>query len=299
MKQARGARLGQHFLKNFAYAAKLAHSAGIKDGDTVLEIGPGKGILTEALLKTGARVVAIEKDEALVQILSEKFTEEVSQGRLEIVTGDVRNVVVAQKAGKTMLDARRGESDARVVLNGTMSATQRLRNNADSIVLPADYVLAANIPYYITGEIIRKFLTAEHQPRRVALLVQKEVAERIVSNKESILSLSVKAYGTPKIIARVNRKHFSPPPAVDSAILVIENISRDFFAGVSEERFFAVVRAGFSSKRKFLSNNLGIKYQVSGVRKAFELCGVSETARAEDVGLAQWKCLTSNLIPKT
>ncbi len=251
MKTRKGARLGQHFLKNAAYARTLAHAAGIKAGDTVIEIGPGKGMLTKALLESGARVIAIEKDEALAEVLRGRFPQEIARNELQIIVGDARDFMPQEK----------------------------------------EYIVAANIPYYITGEIIRKFLTAENPPRTMALLVQKEVAQRIVAKKESILSLSVKAYGTPRIAARVNRKHFSPPPSVDSAILVIENISKTFFDDISEEDFFTIVRAGFASKRKMLKNNLGSRFQVSGFREAFKVCGISETARAEDVRLDQWKCL--------
>lgn len=251
----KGARLGQHFLKNFAYAAKLAHAAGITPGDTVLEIGSGKGVLTKALLAQGCRVVAIEKDEMLVNVLREKFSDAVKSGTLEVIAEDVR----------------------------------------DFIPREGDYIVAANIPYYITGEIIRKFLTAQHQPRTIALLVQKEVAQRIVSKKESILSLSVKAYGTPKIVARVNRKHFSPSPSVDSAILVIENISKRFFGDILEEQFFKVVRAGFASKRKMLAGNLSRMFDKEKVAAAFATCGIPDTARAEEVALTKWKSLSAVL----
>ncbi len=253
----KGARLGQHFLKNFAYAGKLAAAAGVAQGDTVLEIGPGKGVLTKALLHTGAHVIAIEKDPMLVRILQEKFAEEIAEGRLEIREGDIRDF--------------------------------------DPRTITGDYVLAANIPYYITGEIIRAFLTTDHQPRTMVLLVQKEVAERIISAKESILSLSVKAYGRPRIAARVNRKHFSPPPSVDSAILAIEDTSKTFFDGISEEQFFKVVRGGFASKRKMLAGNLTRVFAKEKVSAAFDTCGIAEKSRAEGVNLSQWKCLTATL----
>lgn len=251
------ARLGQHFLKNFAYAAKLAHAAGIQKGDTVLEIGPGKGVLTKALLETSARVVAIEKDPALVQVLRGKFAEAIAEQRLDIVEADVRDF--------------------------------------DSGTIEGGYVLAANIPYYITGEIIRQFLTTGNQPRTMALLVQREVAQRIVSEKESILSLSVKAYGAPKIAGRVNRKHFSPAPAVDSAIIVIEHISKEFFREISEEHFFKVVRSGFAAKRKLLSNNLSAVFGKEGATNALHACGVPGKARAEEVGLETWRCIAERL----
>src|SRR3989338_2798402 len=216
----RGAKLGQHFLKAKWAARALAYAVGIEHGDIVLEIGPGKGALTRELLaiakEVGAQIVAIEKDEELVVHLNGIFKDEIASGTLTVRGEDIRNVT------------------------------------PDTIgLVSGKYLVAANIPYYITGEIIRQFLTAKEKPRAMALLVQKEVAKRIISDKESLLSLSVKVYGTPKIVAKVPRGNFSPPPNVDSAILLIENISRSFFASLSEELFFRVLHAGFKSKRKF------------------------------------------------
>lgn len=254
---ARGARLGQHFLKHAWAAAKLAHAAEIREGETFVEIGPGKGVLTRELLKLGP-VVAIEKDPPLVALLQETFAEEVATKRLTLIESDVRDI-----------------------------DPQKLRLDT--------YVLAANIPYYITGEIIRQFLTTSTPPRAMALLIQKEVAQRITSDRESILSLSVKAYGVPKIVEKVSRTHFSPPPSVDSAILSVTHISRDFFAAISEDDFFRIVHAGFASKRKFLSNNLAIVYGKDAVTHAFLACGIAEKARAEDVHLEEWKHLATLL----
>lgn len=251
-----GARLGQHFLINAAYAHTLAHAAGIGPGDTAVEIGPGKGALTRALLENGAHVLAVEKDEALAEVLRGKFPEEISREQLKIIVGDVRDFAPPN----------------------------------------ARYVVAANIPYYITGEIIRQFLTAAHQPRAMALLVQKEVAQRIVADKESILSLSVKAYGEPRIAAKVPRRHFSPPPSVDSAILVIENISKRFFDDSSEEQFFSVVRAGFASKRKMLLGNLSRVFGREKTAASLTACGIDAKARAEDVPLLAWKQLSRQLM---
>jgi len=247
-------KLGQHFLKHAWAAAKLAHAVEVQPGDTIVEIGPGKGVLTRELLARGP-VVAIEKDEALVRILQETFSEEITAGTLKIIEGDIRDAT------------------------------------PETLGVDA-YIVAANIPYYITGEIIRQFLTAEKQPRAMALLIQKEVAQRITSEKESILSLSVKAYGAPKIIAKVSRTHFSPPPSVDSAILAINNISKDFFTGISEEDFFRVIHAGFAQKRKMLANNLGVVFGKEKALTAISAAGIDIKARAENVPLEKWKVLT-------
>lgn len=257
----RGARLGQHFLKAGWAARSLTRASRATPGDTILEIGPGRGALTRELLVTGAQVVAVEKDATLVEHLQKTFPSEIASGLLKIVAADIRNITPEQL----------GLKDGR-------------------------YILAANIPYYITGEILRRFLTAHAQPKTIAVLIQKEVAQRITAkNSESILSLSVKAYGAPNIVKKVPRENFSPPPSVDSAILCISDISRRFFSELTEKEFFTVVRAGFASKRKVLANNLGVRFGKESVRGALAVCGIPEKARAEDVGLQQWECLVKSL----
>lgn len=254
-------KLGQHFLTGTWAAAKLAECIDVRAGERILEIGPGTGALTKELLRTGAPVVAIEKDEALVETLKHSFAPEIEDGSLTLIEGDVRDL-----------------DPARAFHRGT-------------------YVLEANIPYYITGEIIRSFLEADHQPRAMALLIQKEVADRIIARdgKESILSLSVKAYGTPRIVAKVSRGNFSPPPKVDSAIICIDAISKAFFADVSEPHFFAVVRAGFSSKRKQLANTLGAVFGKEASLSALGELGLDATVRAEDLPIRTWKQLAQRL----
>lgn len=254
----RGARLGQHFLTSKGAAVKLSQAAGVAQGVHVVEVGPGKGFLTRELLALGGHVIAIEKDEVLATALPELM----NSLNLEVIMGDVRDFD---------------------------PATHGLR--------AGEYVVAANIPYYITGEIIRQFLTAVAQPRTMALLIQKEVAERIVARdrKESILSLSVKTYGTPKIVAKVSRGNFSPPPSVDSAILAIDDISRNFFRDLEENKFFYAVHAGFASKRKFLANNLAVLFDKEKVRNAFAQLNISEKIRAEDVAVEKWRKLAEML----
>lgn len=258
-----GARLGQHFLRGTWAAATLAKEANLSPGEACLEIGPGKGVLTRELLKTGAHVIAIEKDGPLVSYLETAFQREIQDGQLKVIENDVRNV------------------DA---------LTLGLKDRA--------YSLAANIPYYITGEILRRFLTGEAQPHTLALLVQKEVAERILARdgKESVLSISVKTYGMPRIAAKVSKGNFSPPPKVDSAILVVEHISRDFFKDLDENSFFTTLKKGFSSKRKQLMSNVSSsKISKEVLAKVFHACEIPEKARAEDLSLPTWKRLAKQL----
>src|SRR3989344_451270 len=214
-RKKRGARLGQHYLTGLWAAHKLAGAVSVRPGEPILEIGPGKGALTKELLATEARVIAVEKDPALVAVLRETFKDELALGKLELIERDVRDFAPGSWNPP----------------RGLRFSMPRLLGMKIGRLEAGSYVLAANIPYYITGEIIRQFLETETQPRAMALLIQKEVADRIIARdkKESIFSLSVKAYGTPKIVAKVSRGNFSPPPNVDSAILLIENISKNFF----------------------------------------------------------------------
>jgi 16S rRNA (adenine1518-N6/adenine1519-N6)-dimethyltransferase len=154
------------------------------------------------------------------------------------------------------------------------------------------YKLVANIPYYITGEILREFLSNRTQPEKIVLMLQKEVAERIVAKngKESILSISVKAYGEPKYIRKVEKENFKPKPKVDSAILLIKNISRKNFFEIDEKEFFNLVKKGFSQKRKLLSNNLKDILKEK-TKEIFENCKIPLKSRAENLSLSDWQCL--------
>jgi 16S rRNA (adenine1518-N6/adenine1519-N6)-dimethyltransferase len=252
--------LGQNFLKSQKAISEIINAGHINPDDTILEIGPGKGVLTEKLLEKAGKVIAIEKDLELISFLNEKFANEISSKKLLILNEDILEF-------------------------------------SDFSILTGTYKIIANIPYYITGAIIRKFLESKFQPERMVLLVQKEVAERIVARdkKESILSISVKAYGLPKYIEKVSARYFSPQPKVDSAILLIANISKKLFTenNISELVFFELVKTGFAHKRKVLSSNL--KPLLGGrTPKLLNDCGIAEKARAEDVNLSQWVCLTRN-----
>ena len=253
--------LGQNFLMHARIAERITRAAELAPSATVFEIGPGTGMLTREILKLARKVIALEADYELFEKLQTDFAQEIAEGRLELIHGDVRAF--------------------------------------DITTLPKDYALVANIPYYLTGEIFRLFLESEVQPRAMTLLVQKEVAERIARQKktkakESILSLSIKAYGTPKYEFTVPRGAFRPAPKVDSAVLAIRDISRKNFATSEEEvYFFTLLRAGFAHKRKFLVKNLK--------EAGFAHAGIPEKSRAEDLPLSAWLTLSkeSKDVPTT
>ncbi|HEY4483874.1 MAG TPA: rRNA adenine N-6-methyltransferase family protein, partial [Candidatus Paceibacterota bacterium] len=176
-----------------------------------------------------------------------------------------------------------------------------LETDIKNIVGNQEYKLIANIPYYITGQIFKKFLQENLQPILMVVLIQKEVAERITGNllvsskkpiKESILSLSIKVYGEPKYISTVKKGSFTPAPKVDSAILLIDNISKDFFVknNINENKFFNLIKKGFGSKRKLLKSNLEISEEVLTVKK------INPLARAEDLSLKDWKNISQNIL---
>lgn len=257
--------LGQNFLKSEKIAREIVEAGDVGAEDIILEVGPGRGILTEELLKKAKKVIAVEKDKRLAEFLKTNFAKEIRSGKLEIVSGDI------------------------------------LKFNPGGYSLAASgYKIIANIPYYITSRFLRTFLESDIQPSWIVIMTQKEVAERIVAKnkKESLLSVSVKAYGKPEIVKKVPAGCFYPKPKVDSAIIKISNISKDFFnlplpdiacREGAEKNFFETVKTGFSHKRKMLINNLKVNQEV------FKSCGINNKARAENISLEQWKCLSANV----
>lgn len=271
--------LGQHFLTNPRVVEKMVRAATLERGTTVLEIGPGTGMLTKGLLDADARVIALEADERAIDVLRERFREALVSGQLILHHTDVRDV-------------------------------------APTSFIPSDtsYAVVANIPYYLSGMLLRTTLESKRQPQSIVFLVQKEVAERIVHgnkkgkgkniqgtrqfrhrDKESLLSLSVKTYGTPRYIATVSRGNFTPPPKVDSAILAIDDISRDRFKKLDEKWFFTVLHAGFSSRRKQLLGNLITLRTKKELAERFTALGIPLTVRGEDLSIDTWCTLALSL----
>jgi len=270
--------LGQNFLNSKTVAHDIVRAAELIPADTVLEIGPGKGFLTEELIASGAHVIAVEKDDRMIPLLTEKFAEAIAQNRFTLIHGDIVELI---EKGPPFFWEKGGPFSG--------------------------YKIVANIPYYLTGYLVRVFLEAPSKPERMILMLQKEVADRIVAElassrlgrrikKESILSIAVKVYGTPRIVKKVPARYFTPAPKVDSAVLAIEHISNKNFTehGIDEKSFFEIVRTGFAHKRKKLAGNLK---EILGGRTSeiLEKAGVSKDARAEDITLSDWiaivKCL--------
>jgi 16S rRNA (adenine1518-N6/adenine1519-N6)-dimethyltransferase len=250
--------LGQHFLTSESALAKIATAANLTSNDTVLEIGPGTGVLTKHLLAVAGTVIAIEKDRSLIPLLQETFQKEIAGKKLQLIEGDILTF--------------------------------------DPTTLPVkEYKLVANIPYYITGAIIEQFLSTAHQPTQMVLLIQKEVADRIVArdSKESVLSIAVKAYGKPKVIAKVPAGAFNPPPKVDSAILSIEHISRTFFEDCNEQAFFKLLKFVFGKKRGQLGGRLGDYIEDKTKAQALlEKLSLNPKLRPENLTPEDWKKIT-------
>lgn len=242
--------LGQYFLRSRSVLRATAEALDVSREILAVEIGPGKGALTEHILGRYDRVVAVERDSALVAVLEERFSDAVSEGRLTLVSGDVRD-------GAWL-----------------------------SVVGDSPYVVIANIPYYLTGSLIRDLLTDSHPPTAMSLVLQKEVAERITlrhSSKESLLSLSVQLFGTAAYVRTVPRSAFSPQPQVDSAIITIVDIQSPPLC--VQDAFFDIVKVAFQEKRKTVLKKFR---HAPYVYEALLSHGVSHTARAEDAPFVVW-----------
>ncbi len=249
--------LGQHWLKDRDVLARIADEATITKDDTVLEIGPGLGTLTSELLRRSKKVVAVELDEALAQKLPGQFP----GTALEVVNQDILSF--------------------------------------DLRSLPENYVVVANVPYYITSKIIQLLTTAVNKPRAIVLLIQKEVAERLVAEpgNMSILALSAQIYARVRLGDVVPAELFTPPPKVDSQVVILETRSAPLVAPEDEKAFFRVIKAGFASKRKKLRSSLssGLHLSKPEVEHLLQAHGISPDSRAEDLTIENWQVLAKNL----
>ena len=246
--------LGQYFLNNERVPQAMADAVDITADDTVFEIGPGTGVLTKELLARGAHVIALEADPRAINSLTSTFGEEIATQRLSLHHGDARSFDLSALGLKEH-----------------------------------EYKVVANIPYYLSGKLFRTFLSSDCQPVLLVFLIQREVAERIAKDtKESLLSLSVKIYGDPEYVKTVKRGNFSPQPQVDSAIVVVRNISHARLAGIDDSFFFEVLHCGFGSKRKQLLGNLTQMFPRKTLEHTFSTLNIPLSTRAEDLSLSIW-----------
>ncbi len=256
--------LGQHFLQSKSALQKIVDAGNVSSNDFILEIGPGKGALTEYLLAAGAMVIAVETDTEMIKFLEDKFASEIKSKKMILIKDNI--------------------------LKFDPSSIESLKENK--------YKLIANIPYYITGEIIRKFLTGNNQPEKMVLLIQKEVSDRIIARdgKESILSIATKVYCNPKFIETVKAGSFVPAPSVDSAIVLFDSISKKFFVenNVDEDIFFKILKTGFAHKRKKLFSNLKEKFNFDE-KNIISNNNFNINVRAEELSLVDWRELVKNI----
>lgn len=245
--------LGQHWLHDREVLKNIASEADLTKNDTVLEIGPGLGTLTSELLRQAGSVVAVEFDEALARKLPGQFP----GTNLSVVHEDILQF--------------------------------------DFSTLPAGYKVVANVPYYITSKIVERLMTAENKPSTIVLLVQKEVAQRLAAEPGdmSILAISAQAYAEVRMGAVVPAELFTPPPKVDSAVVVFDMRPESLIADVDERAFWRVVKAGFSAKRKKLRSSLagGLQLSKPELEQLLGRVGISPDDRAESLSIADWKRL--------
>ncbi len=270
--------LGQHFLTDETHLSRIVAAADLTSTDTVLEIGPGPGTLTRLLARKAGRLIAVELDHRLIEPLRAQFA---NQPHVEIVQGDILELdVVELIEGRGV--RREGE-------------TGGFRNPQSTIHNP-QFKVVANLPFYITSAVLRHILEAKVCPSVAVLMVQKEVAERIIAQPGdlSLLAISVQVYATARIVHHVPAKAFRPPPKVDSAVLRLDVLPEPLVPNVDLESFFELVRAGFSQKRKQLLNSLssGLAISKTNIEQSLRQANIDPTRRAETLSLDEWGVLT-------
>jgi 16S rRNA (adenine1518-N6/adenine1519-N6)-dimethyltransferase len=250
---------GQNFLTDTAVPRRMVEEAGVGPGDHVLEVGPGLGVLTDALLASGARVTAVEIDPRLAAYLTDRFG---GHERCHLVVGDI------------------------------------LRLDPAALVAGEPYTVVANLPYAITSAVLRYLLERDDRPARLVVMVQEEVARRIVAAppEMSLLAVSVQLYGVPRLALRVPAGAFTPAPKVDSAVVALTVVPPPLDAA-GQARFFRAVAAGFRQRRKTVANALaaGLALERPVVVTALAAAGIDPMLRAERLTVADWLRLDAAL----
>ncbi len=242
--------LGQHWLRDRDVLSHIADCADLKSDDTVLEIGPGLGTLTSEILRRAEKVIAVEFDEELADKLPKQFPGK----NLEVINSDILKF--------------------------------------DLTKMPVGYKVVANVPYYITSKIVQMLMTADNKPSVAVLLVQKEVAQRLAANPGdmSILAISAQVFADVYLGDVVPAKLFTPPPKVDSQVVVLKTKKMTIFKDIDELDFFKMVKAGFSAKRKKLRSSLsgGLIISKLDAESLLEKAKINPDLRAEQLSIEDW-----------
>lgn len=251
---------GQNFLANKSYLEEIIAVADLKDDDAVLEIGPGFGFLTREISQRAKKVVAVELDKRLANYLKNIFKE---QKNIEVLNADIFKV------------------------------------NLNRYFQDLNYKLISNLPYNITSLVLRNFLSLSPRPKEMILTLQKEVSRRITAKpgEMSLLAVFCQYYSCPESILKFGRENFWPGPEVDSVLMKFSRIGEKKFS-VEEKAFIRLVKAGFSAKRKKITNNLknslGISPEIS--KKVLISLGIKPLARAQEISLENWVNLANNIL---
>ena len=242
--------LGQHWLTDAVALQAICDAGEITSEDTVLEIGPGTGTLTRFLVQQAKQVVAVEFDTALAA----KLPGQIKATNLSVVEQDILAYNLTE--------------------------------------LPADYKVIANIPYYLTSKLIRTLSETPNQASRVVLLIQKEVAQRVAAapGNMSLLSVSAQFYWQVSLGIEIPAKMFTPPPKVDSQVLILTRRPEPLFLGIDDKQFFRTVKAGFSARRKTLLNSLsaGLRMDKVEIKNSIQLAGLLTLQRPQELSLSDW-----------
>jgi 16S rRNA (adenine1518-N6/adenine1519-N6)-dimethyltransferase len=246
--------LGQHFLVDASVLKTVLEAAELSTADTVIEVGPGLGILTAELVRRTGNVIAVELDTNLASVLERRLA---SLGNLRVINADILKISLSELLERT-----------------------------------SDYKVVANLPYYITSPVLRYFVEASPKPSLMVVMVQKEVGEAIVAGpgKMSLLAVSLQAYSKPRIISHVPAQCFYPQPKVDSAIVRFDVLPKPAVNVADMDGFFDLVRAGFSLPRKQLHNSLAhsLGMKTTEITLLLERANIDSKRRAETLSLEEW-----------
>ena len=291
--------LGQNLLIDSSHLVRIAGAADIETTDTILEIGPGLGALTHHLAERAGRVVAVELDQRLIPILRAEFA---NQPHVAFVHGDILELSPAE-----LVRGQLSEFDASPLLGSRasrphvpgLSAKDGVGEAQSSSSAAVPYKIVANLPYYITSAVLKHILESHPPPTLAVLLVQQEVAQRMVAQPGamSLLAVSVQFYARPRALHRIPAGAFLPRPKVDSRVVRLDVRPQPAVPDVDPTKFFRIVRAGFGQRRKQLRNSLSAGLSCSKEEAALWLtsAGIEPRRRAQTLSLQEWGMLTRTI----